>query len=890
VKKTLLSSCILLILVAANTFSQRIDHTINSGWFFHKGDLAENHDFSNLESWEQVNLPHTWNDKDASDEVSGFYQGTGWYAKTINIPSAWKNKKVYLHFEGANQETDVFLNQQKVGYHAGGYTAFRFDITPHLNAGGKNLLTVKVSNAHNDDIPPLRADFTFYGGIYRNVRIIAVDAVSFDMDNHASDGVFIRTESVSEEHAEISLSGKISNANDNNQAVLLETVITDHGQNIIAVNSQQLRLPAEGDAGFETGTIQVPDPKLWSPADPHLYNVIVRIRNKGKGTAVLDELVLPLGLRWFGFDEQNRFMLNGAPLKLIGTNRHQDLPGKGNALSDEDHRNDFRKIKDLGFNFVRLAHYPQAPEVYRMCDQLGLLVWSEIPVVNRITQTEKFTNNCLQMQREHIRQTRNHPSMVFYGYMNEVLISMLGDDDLPEQEKAEIAGATLKLANKIEALTKAEAPDHKTVMAIHFHEGYNKYGVADVTDVLGWNLYFGWYYHQMEDMEPFLAEQHQRYPDRPLIVSEYGPGTDVRNHTESPVPWDYSEDYQVIMHASYLDQMMRITYLAGFAAWNFADFGSERRKDAIPHVNQKGLVNFDRTEKAVCNLYRAHFSDKNILHIALRNYLRQGGIEDAEATGVSTRPVRIFSNAGEVELSVNGQSLGKQEVASHLVTFSVPFKDGINILEASDNLGRKDRVEIDFSLYTNPLYAAGRKDIAVNVGSHFSFYDPETRILWMADREYTPGLWGYSGGESLIRTGGRLPKTGLSDDISGTNNNPLFQTFVEGLYNYRFDVSEGYYDVTICLVEPDKKNPDQELIYNLSPNEPQRVASGSRVFNLVINGNQVVEQLNLAREYGPLRAAEYTFRVFAGEDEGISVDFIPIEGKTVLSGIRVQPL
>ncbi len=889
-RKTILLFAVFLVGVSLNTLSQRIDHTINSGWFFLKGALVENHDFTNLEAWEQINLPHTWNNKDASDEISGFYKGTGWYAKTIHIPSEWNDKKVYLHFEGANQETDVYVNHQNAGNHAGGYTAFRFDITPYLNFGDKNLLTVRVNNAHNDNIPPLRADFTFYGGIYRNVRLIATEKVHFDMDNHASDGIFIQTEHISQEKAAISLSGQLTNNHSKKQHVLLETILTDRHQNMVAVNTQQVKLAAGENIDIQTDDILITDPLLWSPDDPHLYNVIVRIRDKGKGTGVLDELILPLGLRWFGFDEQNRFLLNGAPLKLIGTNRHQDLPGKGNALSDADHRNDFRSIRELGFNFVRLAHYPQAPEVYRMCDQLGLLVWSEIPVVNRITQTQEFTDNCLVMQREHIRQTRNHPSMVFYGYMNEVLINMLGDDDLPEEEKAQIAGATLELANQLEVLTKEEAPDHHTVMAIHYNEGYNKYGLADVADVLGWNLYFGWYYHHMEDLSPFLAEQHERYPERPLIVSEYGPGTDARNHTESPVPWDYSEDYQVIMHASYLDQMMRIPYLAGFAAWNYADFGSERRKDAIPHVNQKGLVNFDRTEKAVCNLYRAHFSGKNVLHIALRNYTHQGGIEDSAGTGSSTHPVSIFSNADEVELSVNGVSLGRKQVASHTVVFEVPFMDGVNLLEATDNKGVKDQIEIDFTLYTSALSSSERKAIAVNVGSHFSFYDPGSKILWMADREYTPGRWGYSGGEPLIRTGGRLPKTGISDDISGTNNNPLYQTFVEGINNYRFDVKEGYYEVTICLVEPDKRNPDKELIYNLSVNETQRVSSGSRVFDLMINGTAVLDNLNLARQYGPLRAAEYTFRIFAEKDEGIQVDFIPVEGTTVLSGIRVQPL
>jgi beta-galactosidase len=889
-KKTILLLGILLPSIFTNTFSQRIDYTINSGWFFQKGEIIETHDFTHLENWERINLPHTWNNADAFDAISGYYRGPGWYAKKLNIPADWKNKEVFIHFEGANQETEVFINHQKAGSHIGGYTAFRFNITPYLEFGKSNLLSVRVTNIHNENIPPLRADFTFYGGVYRNVRLIAVEPVHFDLGNYASDGVFVQTNELSEAQAVISLSGQITNALNNNHKVVLETTLADHNQNILASKTKQISLFANENTAFQSDEIQVTNPKLWSPDDPYLYNMIIRIRDNGNEKNILDEMILPVGLRWFDFDDQNRFVLNGQPLKLIGTNRHQDLPGKGNALSDEDHRNDYKKIKELGFNFVRLAHYPQAPEVYRMCDRLGLLVWSEIPIVNRITQTEEFTDNCMNMQREHIRQTRNHPSMVFYGYMNEVLINMLGDDDLPEQEKARIAGATLELANKLESLSKEEAPEHYTVMAIHHNEGYNKYGVADVPDVLGWNLYFGWYYQQMEDLKPFLSAQHERYPDRPLIVSEYGPGTDIRNHTESPIPWDYSEDYQVIMHASYLDQMMRTPFLAGFAAWNFADFGSERRKDAIPHVNQKGLLNFDRTEKDVCNLYRAYFSEKNTLHIALRNYRHQGGLEDANQNGISTKPVRIFSSAEQVELKVNGESLGTKKVTTHTALFDVPFKDGINTLEAIDDNGMKDQVEIDYALYPRPLNAPERKELAVNVGSHFSFYDPEAGILWMADREYAPGLWGYSGGEPYIRTGGRQPKTGISDNILGTKNDPLFQTFVEGLDHYRFDVSEGFYEVTVCLVEPDKRIPDKELIYNFTLNTEQRKKEGHRVFDLKINGLTVLDDVNLASEFGPLQAAEYTFRVYAEKDDGIRVEFLPVEGKPVLSGIRIMPL
>ncbi len=891
---------ILFLAIPDMAFSQRINSTINSGWLFHQGDVEISNADLGSDDWTTVNLPHTWNNEDAFDEEDGFYQGPGWYAKALSVPAEWKDRQVFLHFEGANQETEVHLNGEKVGSHIGGYTAFRINLSPHLRFGESNLLTVRVTNAHNEDIPPLRMDYTFYGGIYRNVSLIVTDPVHFDMSNNASDGVFTKINTVSQAKADVSLFGRIVNTQKQNRNVRLETRITDQLQNVIVSESLTLTLPAGKAYDFESGNMVIQNPSLWSPDHPYLYNIITRIYSAGENGEMLDEIILPLGLRWFEFDEQNRFVLNVKPLKLVGANRHQDMPGKGSALLDEDHRNDYKHIKNLGMNFVRLAHYPQAKAVYEMCDRLGLLVWTEMPGTVRITQSEAFTENALNMQREHIRQTRNHPSVVFYGYMNEVMIQLFGggNRDMPETERSQIAGATVELAEKLEALTKEEAPDRKTVMAVHYtsnfkyvnYDAYNKYGLTDVPDVLGWNLYFGWYYGDKEDLAPFLADQHERYPERPLILSEYGPGADVRNHSETPKPWDFTEDYQVIMHESYLDQMMNLPWLAGFAAWNFADFGSERRGDAIPHVNQKGLVNYDRSEKAVANLYRAHFSDKPVLHIALRNYHRRGGIEDAAGSGVATNPVKIFSNAEEVELLRNDISLGTQEVTSHTVVFDVPFQDGHNELKAVDNNGLEDRIGIDYRLYTQPLAAGERKTIAVNVGAHWSFYDPGTKELWMADREYTPGLWGYEGGEPLIRTGGRQAKTGLSNDIFETDNDPLFQTFNEGIESYRFDVRDGLYEVKVCLIEPNRRAKEEELIYNFSLDEENDPEEGARVFSIEINGVRVIDDLNLAQQYGPLQATIYRFKIFAKDKEGVKVNFVAEEGQPVLSGISITPL
>jgi beta-galactosidase len=894
--KVLSCFCLSLsLLLPAGLFAARINHTINSGWLFYQGDVDAVSEVKNPEEWTRVNLPHTWNVADVQDEPRGYYRGPGWYAKVLRVPAEWENKQVYLHFEGANQEATVFLNGEALGHHIGGYTAFRFNLSPYLKFGDENLLTVRVTNELKDSIPPLSGDFTIYGGVYRNVRLIVTDPIHFDMENDASDGVFTFLDHVSDESASVSLEGAVVNERNENRSVRLEANIVDKYRDIVAFDVSQLTLGAGEMTGFRIAEMTIQNPNLWSPESPYLYDFNVRIVDAADG-AMLDEMTLPLGLRWFEFDEQNRFVLNGKPMKLIGANRHQDMPGKGSALSDEDHRNDFTKAREMGLNFVRLAHYPQAQEVYRTCNELGLLIWSENQIVNQISPTEniesseEFTANCLAMQREHIRQTRNHPSMVFYGYMNEILLRPL-KWNITKEEMDQIGQSTLELTKKLEVLTKQEAPDRKTVMAVHYNQAYNKYGLTDVVDVVGWNLYFGWYHDTKEYFGEFLDKEHAKYPDRPLIISEYGPGSDIRCRTESPVLYDFTEDYQLIMHESYLQQMMDRPYVAGFAAWNFFDFGSEGRRDTIRAVNQKGLHTFDRKEKNVCALYRARFSAEPVVFITLRHYLKQGGIEDAAGKGVSTHPVKIFSNGNEVELFVNGTSLGKKPVDRYVVVFDVPYRDGANLLTAIADNGVEDEIEIDYELYTRPLTAnPGREEIAVNVGAHYSFYDPESEVLWMADRKYTSGLWGVIGGEPFKKDDGRKIVPKIGDNILGSTKEPLFQSFNRGIEGYRFDVEDGLYEVTLCFVEPDSDNLEQPLIYELADPDKSEVKTGDRVFDVEINGTRMLNGLNLAREFGPLEAVTYRLRVHAEDQSGIEVKFLPVQGEPVLSGIRLKPM
>ncbi|MDB5232402.1 MAG: glycoside hydrolase family 2 [Chitinophagaceae bacterium] len=884
-RKLILCICVILLGVLTAR-SQRIIYTINSGWKFHKGDVTGTVNAESVQNWEVVNIPHTWNDKDAFDDQPGYYRGVGWYAKELSVPSQWKGKNIFIQFEGVNQETDVFINGKYAGNHKGGYTAFNFEISNLVNYGQKNLITVKADNKHDKNIPPLNADFTFYGGIYRNVHIIISDAIHFDISNNASDGVFVETPSVSKQKASVRISGKLANNSSVDKKLQIQTSIFDKDQHVVARKISNVIIPSNSALDFQQDDIEVINPKLWSPVNPYLYHAVSRVVDDNNNN-VYDEITLPVGLRWYSFTGEKGFMLNGEAFKLIGTNRHQDFSGKGNALTDDYHSNDYTKIKELGFNFVRLAHYPQAQEVYRTCDELGLLVWSEIPIVNEITQTQEFTNNCLNMQREHVRQTRNHPSIILYGYMNEVLIRMLSSKDMAEAERRKIGDSTAALAKKLNDLTKKEAPAISTVMALHGDTGYNKYGIAFIPDVIGWNLYFGWYYGNLEDLTTFLNDQHQKYPSRPLIVSEFGADADIRNHTLIPRPWDYSEDYENIMHASYIKQMLALKYLSGFAAWNFADFGAENRTNTIPFINQKGLVTYDRKEKDAASLYRAYFTKQPVVYLATHNNTKRSGTENTRGSGLSIQPLSIFTNLNKIELLLNGKSLGLQEVKDHQVSFNVPFQQGINLLEATDKQGHSDKVPASFNIIPTILSDKECNDLAVNAGSFQYFLEDETHVLWVPDQPYKKGSYGYIGGSPNMKTD-RQVKVGIANNILDSKSEPLFQTFDEGIQAYRFDVQDGKYTLMLCFMEPDSKMPATDVIYNFSNAKDTAVQKEGRVFNVLVNGKNVIDNLNLARDYGAHRAVTFNINTTANNHAGIEVKFDALSGKPVLCGIRIK--
>lgn len=781
-----------------------------------------------------------------------------------------------MKFEGSNQITTLFVNGEKIGEHRGGYTGFIFDISPALKPGEENSIKIVVDNSHNKNIPPLDADFNFYGGIYRDLELIITDKVHFEVANVAAGNILVRTSEVSEESGLINIDATVVNHSSKNFQGQVELEVFDPSGKSIKILNKSIRLNPS-DKGNIKFKYEIQDPELWSPEGPDLYSVELRISEEGTGK-LLDVFNTKFGLRWFEIDSEKGFYLNGKPLKLIGANRHQDFKGLGNALPNSIHKTDYKAIKEMGANFIRTAHYPQDPEVYRTTDELGLIVWSEIPVINDVTASDAYHEISLKMQREQILQFFNHPSIVFWGYMNEIFISMVFNNEMTEVEKEAKIKTSVELAEKLERETKKLDPQRLSVMALHENEIYNTSGIADIPDVIAWNLYFGWYSPGLENFGKFLDRQHELYPNRPLIISEYGPGADVRNQTTEPKPWDYSEAYQLKLHRSYLNQVLERDYVLGMAAWNFADFGSSFRQDALPYINQKGLVNFDRSKKDIYYYYQARLLKEPVVYIAGKNFSERFVKNKEEKIKIP-----VFSNSQEVNLSVNDSITFTAEVMDGIAEFNLELPEGTYNLEAKAGKASHSR---EFIIHHRSKLAERieKEPLRVNVGTHVNYHDPVTGEIWISDQEFSEGNFGFVGGEVYQRSKDKFQ--GTASDIQGTENDPLFQTMRTGIDSYKFDVEKGIYQITLLFAEPEF-NASEENIYNLIT-AGKEISPGVRSFDILINGKEVLKDLNPARDFGRIRAGKISFKVKA--EDGLKIDFRENLGKSLLSGIKLEKL
>ena len=597
---------------------------LNDGWVFRK-DTASVPVFI-PENWENVTLPHTWNGTDGQDGGGDYFRGKCCYVRSLpaDLPATGK---YFLEINGANSSAEVFLNGRFLASHHGGYSTWRVELP---EAGG--ILAIVVDNSANDRVYPQVADFTFYGGLYRNVQLICVPDSHFDLTHFGGPGIRV-TPVMEGEDAKVAVEVRITGRKP----------------------EQTVRYSLHNAAGKVLGTYEggrnanfrIRNAHLWQGRkDPYLYSMTAELLEDGR---VLDSLSTRFGCRSFRIDPQRGFLLNGEEYPLRGVSRHQDRPGIGNALLPEHHREDMALIREMGATTIRLAHYQHDQYFYDLCDEYGMVIWAEIPYISNHMPGGR--ENTVQQMKELITQNYNHPSIVVWGLSNEITMSGASDPDLLENHRI--------LNDLCHAMDKTRLTTMAVLSMCSMDEDY-----VHIPDTVSYNHYFGWYGGDTSMNGPWFDRFHAKYPNSPIGCSEYG--CEALNwHTSDPKQGDYTEEYQAYYHEELIRQLFTRKYLWATHVWNMFDFAADSRSEGGENgMNHKGLVTFNRQyKKDAFYAYKAWLSPEPFVHICGKRYVDR--VEDM------TR-VTVYSNQPEVELFANGKSLGLRQAEDHFFYFSVP--------------------------------------------------------------------------------------------------------------------------------------------------------------------------------------------------------------------------
>ena len=587
------------------------------------------------ESWQPVTLPHTWNAADGTDGGNDYWRGTACYCRRLTPPALAAGEQLWLEFEGAAMTAEVYLNGRKLARHAGGYSTFRVELTPAL-VEGVNLLAVLVDNSENDTVYPQKADFTFYGGLYRPVHLLTVPAAHFALDYHGGPGL------------------KVTPAVDldtRTAAVTVEAWVSGEAARVMfSTAGQTFTVPVEN--GHASAVFTLENVHLWDGIeDPYLYTVTASLDSG-------DSISVRYGCRTIGFDADRGFLLNGRVYRLCGAARHQDRQGLGSALTDAEHEEDMALLREMGANTVRLAHYQHAQDVYDLCDEYGLIVWAEIPYITK--HMENGRQNTLDQMTDLIVQNYNHPSIVCWGLSNEITAGGGVTPDMVENHKL-----LNDLCHKLDAT-------RPTTMAHAFMLDMDD-PFVEMADIRSYNLYFGWYLGELEQNDQFFDEFHQKHPDVVIGLSEYGADANPAYQNGHPEKGDWSEPYQAIYHEHMLKMWSERPYIWAMHCWNMFDFAADGRNEGgKPGQNQKGLVTFDRkTKKDAFYIYKAYLSKEPFVHLCGRRYVDR----PEEVT-----EVKVYSNQPEVTLLVDGREFATQ-TGDKIFRFQVPIT-GTHTIEA----------------------------------------------------------------------------------------------------------------------------------------------------------------------------------------------------------------
>ena len=597
---------------------------LRNGWRFLKAELSPEQAITHAGQGEDISLPHTWNAVDGQDGGNDYHRGTCWYVRELTAEEL-AGEAVFLEINGAAMTADIYFNGKHLVHHEGGYSAFRVELT--RERAEKNTLAISVNNTDNDSVYPQKADFTFYGGLYREVRIISVPKEHFELIKDGTPGIKVTPVVDLEKHS---------------ASVTVETWQNADQVSVTLNGETRTVLSVDGHARAE---FLIENVHLWDGVnDPWLYTATATLDSG-------DEISARFGCREYHCDPEKGFFLNGRSYPLRGVSRHQDLKGKGNALSYEDHKADMAIIREIGANTLRLAHYQHAQGFYDLCDENGIVVWAEIPYITMHMKNGR--ENTLSQMRELITQCYNHPCIAVWGLSNEITAASAVNDDLLENHRL--------LNDLCHRMDKTRPTTMANVFMLETDSP-----VLKIPDINSYNLYFGWYLGEFSQTDEFFDEYHAKYPDRVIGFSEYGADANPAYHAEHPEKGDYTEEYQALYHEHMLRMIEERPYLWATHVWNLFDFAADGRDEGGKHgENQKGLVTFDRSlRKDAFYLYKAAWNKQEpFVHLCGKRYQNRA---------VTETEIKVYSNQPSVTLYVDGTKVETQE-GKTVFRFRIPL-------------------------------------------------------------------------------------------------------------------------------------------------------------------------------------------------------------------------
>lgn len=895
---------------AGATAELRITTDFGAGWKFIQDDALM--DAAALSStaagWQRVTLPHTWNAEDAASThaTKPYTRGLGWYRLEFATPRSGARK--WLEFGAASIVADVWLNGTKLGQHKGAFTAFRFDVTDLLASAG-NVLLVKVDNrapVTDQDataIIPLAGDFNISGGLYRHVSLIETpDPVHFDLADMGGSGVYARTSSLTGRTATVQVRAKLQSHAREEGDYLVRVALLDADGTVAQSGQAGVRLTAGGRTEIAQD-LTLNEAHLWQGIeDPYLYKLVVDLLRPGG--AVIDKVVQDFGIRQMRFDPDAGFFLNGKPVRLHGVAMHQDYLGKGWALDKPEMDESLALVKEIGANTVRLGHYPFSRYVLESVSRLGLIAWAEVPFgIGSTVQppialgtqaapcpskdpTPEFRANAVQQLQEMIRQQYNHAAIAMWSIGNETTFMHRDCEEVWYDNVTPVL-------RELHAAAKREDPSRVTTLADFTEKeappvAGSYIQVGGITDVWAINQYYLWYAGQVDGLGRRLDALHARYPAQPIGMSEYGAGAALTHHTDNVrggpaevintgVPVVHQpEEYASYVHEQNYAMILSKPYVWGSYVWAMFDFATGLRNEGdLRGVNTKGLVSFDRkVRKDAFYFYKANWSSEPVTYITGRRYTKRA---------YAITDVKVYSNADSVQLSVNGvvvESMTADRCLLKACVFrNVKLSPGSNKVAASgDHAGSRVSDSVDWTIETSDInIAAGQLTTGFTSAAGLRFGSDNFFIGGAGDWLVEKGTRGVHDTTPVTMKQG-LPghsATAVGANHASSGNDPrdadLFNNFRRGSFSYYLPLADGSYVLTLGFLEPDRDR------------QP-----GHRVFNVVGNGENLLENLDVLQSAGAYRTVvtkTFTVQVSGGH---LKLDFVPVRGEAVVSNIMVR--